>query len=148
MTVLLSTQILILAMVPFSFISVSIPCEFAMLADVYILLSPQEEDVHSSSWRDRCTHLAAHSSKRLVCLVNTFKKTKTSRQTAKPLEETQKFTFAFCVSWIPGLLANWQKLIFMQFFLYSYLRKTINVKHIKIVVQYGSHFKTEELWFE
>ena len=54
-------------------------CEFAMLLDVYILLSPQEEEVHSSSCGNRCTHLAAHSSKRLnplsviilVCLGNT-----------------------------------------------------------------------------
>ena len=75
----LSTQILILAILPLLFISVSIFCEFAMLPDVYILLSPQEEEVHSSSWGNRCTHLAAHSSKRLnplsviilVCLGNT-----------------------------------------------------------------------------
>ena len=105
LTVLLSTQILILAMVPFSFISVSILCEFAMLADVYILLSPQEEDVHSSSWRDRCTHLAAHSPKRLVSLVNTLKENKTARQADKPFEVTQKFTFAlnnFIVFWFVG----------------------------------------------
>ena len=35
--------------------SVSILCEFAMLPDVYILLSPQEESVYFSSWGDRCT---------------------------------------------------------------------------------------------
>ena len=60
-------------------ISVWILCEFVMLLDVYILLSPQEEEVHSSSCGNRCTHLAAHSSKRLnplsviilVCLGNT-----------------------------------------------------------------------------
>ena len=44
------------------FTSVSIPCEFAILPDVYILLSPQEEEGHSFSG-DRCTHLAAHLSK-------------------------------------------------------------------------------------
>ena len=52
-----------------------------MLLDVYILLSPQEEEVHSSSCGNRCTHLAAHSSKRLnllsaiilVCLGNNKK---------------------------------------------------------------------------
>ena len=54
-----------MAIVPLSFISVCILCEFAMLLDVYILLSPQEEEVHSSSCGNRCTHLAAHSSKRL-----------------------------------------------------------------------------------
>ena len=76
---ILSTQILILALAPLVFISVSILCEFAMLPDVYILLFPQEEEVHSSSMRDRCKHLAVHSSKRLnpssvtilVCLGNT-----------------------------------------------------------------------------
>ena len=79
MTVSLSTQILILATTPLSFISVSIFYKFAMLPDVYILLSPQEEEVYSSSLGRRCTHLAAHSSKRLnplsviilVCLGNT-----------------------------------------------------------------------------
>ena len=61
------------------FISGCILCEFAMLLDLYILLSPQEEEVHSSSCGNRCTHLAAHSSKRLnvlsviilICLANT-----------------------------------------------------------------------------
>ena len=50
---------------PLLFILVSILCESAMLLDVYNLLSPQEEEVHSSSCGNRCTHLAAHSSKRL-----------------------------------------------------------------------------------
>ena len=45
----LFTQTLILATAPLSFTSVSILCEFVMLSDVYILLSPQEEEVHSSS---------------------------------------------------------------------------------------------------
>ena len=44
-----SAQILILSITPLLFISDSILCEFAMLPDVYILLSPQEEEVHSSS---------------------------------------------------------------------------------------------------
>ena len=51
--------------------------EFAMLLDVYILLSPQEEEMLSSSG-NRCTHLVAHLSKILnplsaiilVCLSN------------------------------------------------------------------------------
>ena len=51
--------------VPLLFISSRILCEFAMLLDVYILLSPQEEEVHSSSRGNRCTHLAAYSPKRL-----------------------------------------------------------------------------------
>ena len=54
-----------MAIVPLSFISACIFCEFDLLLGVYILLSPQEEEVHSSSCGNRCTHLAAHSSKRL-----------------------------------------------------------------------------------
>ena len=81
MTVSLSTQILFLTMASLSFISVNIFWEFAMLPDVYILLSPQEEEVHSSSWGNRCIHLAAHPSKILnllsviilVCFGNTQK---------------------------------------------------------------------------
>ena len=68
----------ILAIMPLLFISVSILCEFARLPDVYILLSPQEEDVQSSSRGKRFTHLTTHPSKRLnplsviilVCLGN------------------------------------------------------------------------------
>ena len=65
LAVSLFTEILILAIAPLSLISVSILCELAMLPDVYILLSPLEEEVHSSSRGDICTHLEAHSSKRL-----------------------------------------------------------------------------------
>ena len=46
LTVSLSTKILILDIVPLSFISVSILYKFSMLPDVYILLCPQEEEVH------------------------------------------------------------------------------------------------------
>ena len=49
-----------LAIEPLSFISVCILCEFAMLLDVFILLTPEEEEVHFSSCGNRCTHLAAH----------------------------------------------------------------------------------------
>ena len=48
--------------------TVSTFSEFAMLLDLYILLPPQEEEVHSSSWVDRCTLPAAHWSKRLIPL--------------------------------------------------------------------------------
>ena len=56
-----------------------ISLEIILNAFNVILLSPQEEQVRSSSWRNRCTHLAVHSSKRLkplsvtisVCLCNT-----------------------------------------------------------------------------
>ena len=46
-----STKILALATVPFLFILVGVlsVCEFAMVPGVYILLFPQEEQVHSSS---------------------------------------------------------------------------------------------------
>ena len=49
--------------------SICILCEFAILLDVHILLTPQEEEVHSSSCGNRCTHLPVHSSKRsTLCL--------------------------------------------------------------------------------
>ena len=77
-----SLSIEILANSAILLISVNVLCELAMLPDVYflLLLSPQEEEVHSSSWGDRCTHLEAHSSERLnrcsiillVCLGNTY----------------------------------------------------------------------------
>ena len=49
------------------------------------------------------------------------------------------------VSWFLG---KFTKTNFHAIFLGSCLRRIINVKHIKIVVQYGFRFKTEELWFE
>ena len=78
LTVSLSTEIHFLSTAPLSLISASILCELAMLPDVYILLSPQVEEVYSSYWWGMCTHLEEHSSKRLnplsviilVCLGN------------------------------------------------------------------------------
>ena len=63
-----------------------------MLPDLYILLFPQEDEEHSTSWGNRCTNLEAHSSKRLnplcviilVCLSNTWK-SKTAGQTVLSL---------------------------------------------------------------
>ena len=49
LTVSLSTEIFILAIAPLLLISVSILCELAMVPDVYPVLSPQEEEVDSSS---------------------------------------------------------------------------------------------------
>ena len=43
------------------------PMEFAMSLDAFILLSPWEEELHSSC-DNRCTHLTAHSSKRFISL--------------------------------------------------------------------------------
>ena len=40
------TKILTLATAPFLFILVGVICEFAIVPGVYILLSPQEEEVH------------------------------------------------------------------------------------------------------
>ena len=79
LTVSLSTKILFSAIAPLSFISGVILRKLAIPPDVYILLSPQEEEVHFSSRGDRCAHLEAHSSKTLstlpviilVCLGNT-----------------------------------------------------------------------------
>ena len=41
------TKIFTLAIAPFLFISVGVLCEFAMVQDAYILVSLQEEEVHS-----------------------------------------------------------------------------------------------------
>ena len=59
-----STKILTLAIAPFLFILVDVPCKFAMLPGVYILLSPREEEVHYSSCVQIFTHSAAYSPKR------------------------------------------------------------------------------------
>ena len=59
-----SVKSLILAVAAFLRISVGALCEFAMAPDVHILLSPQEEELHSSYWGKRCAQSAAHSSKR------------------------------------------------------------------------------------
>ena len=65
----LFTKIFTLAIAPCLFILVGVFCEFAMVPVVYILLSPQEEEVHYSSCGYRCTHSAANSSKDLnLCL--------------------------------------------------------------------------------
>ena len=40
------TKILTLAIAPFLFILTGVICEFAIVAGVYILLSPQEEELH------------------------------------------------------------------------------------------------------
>ena len=61
-----SNEILTLTTAPIFSISVGAlsVCEFAMVPRVYILLCPQEEEVHSSSWGHGYTHSAAQSSKR------------------------------------------------------------------------------------
>ena len=60
-----SIKTITLAITPLLFNLVSIVWEFAVLRDVYVLLSSQEEEVHSSSLGDRCTRLADYLSKRL-----------------------------------------------------------------------------------
>ena len=57
-----SPEIRTLAIASGLFIKVDIICDFTVLPVMYILLSPQEEDTHSSFWVDRCTHLGAHAS--------------------------------------------------------------------------------------
>ena len=54
LTVSLFVEILVLGIAPLLMISGSILCELVMLPDFYIVLSPQEEEVHSYSWGDRC----------------------------------------------------------------------------------------------
>ena len=76
-----STKIFTLAIASFLLISFGIPYEFAMVPYVYLLLTPLEKEVHSSSSEYRHAPLAAHSSKRfkpstaiiLLCLCNTPK---------------------------------------------------------------------------
>ena len=86
-----STKILALAIAPFLFIFVGIIFEFAMGPGGYIFVSPKEEEIHySSQWR-RCTHSAAHSSKR-------FKSLFTSCYYAKVVVDLEKSSKKFsCV---------------------------------------------------
>ena len=58
-----STESFTLATAPFLFIFVGVICEFAMVPGVYILLSPQEEEIHYPSSGHKCAHSAAHSPK-------------------------------------------------------------------------------------
>ena len=53
-------------MAPFLFILVGVlsVCGFVMVPGVYIILCPQEEEVHFFSRGHRCTHSVAQSSKR------------------------------------------------------------------------------------
>ena len=51
------TKILTLAIAPFLLLFVGIIFEFAMVLGVYILLSPQEEEGHSSSWEHIQLHI-------------------------------------------------------------------------------------------
>ena len=69
-------------MAPVLFISVGVLYEFGLQPDVYIFLSPLEEEVLSSSCRDTYTHMATHTAKgfnflsaiTFLCLGNTSKK--------------------------------------------------------------------------
>ena len=101
-----SPKILTLAIVPFLFIFVGIIYEFSMVPGKYLLLSPQEEEVHCSSWEHRCTHSAAYSSKRFKPLLHHVKVVvETEKNTNKKfsrfmvlilrLSSTLKFQFIF-----------------------------------------------------
>ena len=50
--IICSPIIFTLAIAPFLFILVGVICEFAIVPDVYILLSPQEEEVHYTILRE------------------------------------------------------------------------------------------------
>ena len=76
-------KILTLAIAPFLFILVGILCEFAMVPGVYILLSSQEEEMHSSTWGYRWTHSETNSSKKI-------------------------YTFFYHYFTTPSLLLNWK----------------------------------------
>ena len=85
LTISLSTQILILTIVSLLFILVSILCDL-LCCQMRTFYCPPKKKRCSSSWGGRCTHLAAHSSKRLhllsvtklVCLGNTQENKTTS----------------------------------------------------------------------
>ena len=62
------TKILTLAIATFLFILGGVLYEFAMVPSVYILLSPQKEQVHSSSRWYKWTDSVARSSKRFTPL--------------------------------------------------------------------------------
>ena len=55
-----SIKIFILAIAPFLLILVDFLCEFAMVLCVYILLSPQEEEVHYSHECKTDVHIQQH----------------------------------------------------------------------------------------
>ena len=61
-----------MSIAPFLFILVGILCEFAMLPGVYILLTPQEEEVNSSTWGHRSTHSEIHSWKKFKLFLPLF----------------------------------------------------------------------------
>ena len=96
-----------------------------MVSVAYIILSPQEENVHFPSWGHRCTHSAVQSSKRFkpIChyiimvksLLN-WKKTQTRNSTVFIVlriwpGSTLKFLFLFgfneCLLAILSLLSLW-----------------------------------------
>ena len=64
-----------LAIVPLLFVSDGVLCEFAMVPDMYILLFPQEEEVHSfflTAYGERCKNLAPHSQKHFKLVATTL----------------------------------------------------------------------------
>ena len=63
-----STEMYNLAITAVLFILVDVFCEFAMLANVYILLSPEGEEIHSSSWGYKHIYISPRSAKRLIPL--------------------------------------------------------------------------------
>ena len=71
-SIICSAKILTLAIVPFLSTLVGVLCEFAMVPDVCILLSSQEEEVQYSSWGHRYTQSTAYSSKKLKPLLTSI----------------------------------------------------------------------------
>ena len=65
---LVPLKLLLLAVATSLFVLASVLCELAMVPGVYTLLSPQEEEIHFSSWGHRCTYSAAHPLKRVKFL--------------------------------------------------------------------------------
>ena len=100
-----------------------------MVLDVYILLSPQEEEVHSSSWGHICTQIAAYLSKR-------FKPLSELHDYAKVIVELEKTYKEFsCVMFIMRLKSTFEIPISFQFQWMS-LSNLFLIKFWKLMVLY------------
>ena len=125
-----STKILTLAIAWFLFIFVGVICEFVMVPGVYILLSPHEEEIYYSSWGPRCTHSAAHSSKRFKPLLRhvtmlrsllNWKKTQTRNSAVLIMRPSSFFKFQFVFGFNESLWEIFSLLDFENFWLYIWV---------------------------
>ena len=125
-----SNEILTLTTAPILSISVGAlsVCEFAMVPRVYILLCPQEEEVHSSSWGHRYTHSAAQSSKRFKPLPvpNYYGKVIVELENTQSDQEALWNSYLFFISvniWAIFSLRDCQQITFVMLNRFCSLRK-------------------------